>query len=422
MILLHTRDLALVWWAGLVSWTGNLAMFVALPVAVYDRTGSTVATAATVLGWMIPPALVGQWAGVVADRVDKRRLLVVVNLALAAGTLGYLAATGADWWALALLALGLSGLGQFLGPAEHALVPELVPPERLGEAAALNALNNSLARLAGPMIGGIMLAQWGFSAVVLFDAISYAAAALLLAGVRARPAGPAAAAGRPARGLAAHVIAWRAGLRAAWAHPGLRLLLLVTAVVMTGEGFVAALLAPFVRDLAGGGPGALGLILSAQAVGGIAGSVWASRRAGRADPLRLLGAAAVLAGVLLLAGFGYPHVYPRVWPAVLVTAVAGAPFAVYAAAYGLALQIHSPAAMRGRIFALAGGVAALAQIAGITVAGLLAARAGAAVIVVDGFAYLAAGAGVLAARRTLERPVAADPPEPTGSMRLHATP
>lgn len=162
MILLRTRDLALVWWAGLVSWTGNLAMFVALPVAVYDRTGSTVATAATVLGWMIPPALVGQWAGVVADRVDKRRLLVAVNLALAAGTFGYLAVDGADWWAPALLALGLSGLGQFLGPAEHALVPELVPPERLGEAAALNALNNSLARLAGPMIGGIVLAQWVF--------------------------------------------------------------------------------------------------------------------------------------------------------------------------------------------------------------------------------------------------------------------
>lgn len=70
--LLHERDVVLVWAAGLISMTGNLAMFVALPVAVFSSTGSSWATAMTALAGAAPTVLVGQVGGAVADRVDRR--------------------------------------------------------------------------------------------------------------------------------------------------------------------------------------------------------------------------------------------------------------------------------------------------------------------------------------------------------------
>lgn len=161
-------------------------MFVALPVTVYERTNSPLATALTVLGGAVPPVVVGQWAGVVVDRMDRRRVLLVTNLAMAALTTAYLGLAGTPWWTLALTNLVISSVGQLLGPAEHALLPELVPPDRLGEGAGLNALNNSIARLLGPASGGLLYAQFGFAATVTLDSLTYLIAAALMAGVSSR--------------------------------------------------------------------------------------------------------------------------------------------------------------------------------------------------------------------------------------------
>lgn len=197
---------------------------------------------------------------------------------------------------------------------------------------------------------------------------------------------------------------WVQGAVTVWRHSRLRSVVALLALVMFGEGFTSALLAPLASDLIGGGAQTLGWILSAQAVGGIAGAWWASRIADRHDPMVLLGAGAVASGVLLTVIFNYAFLYPQAWPAIVLTAVAGIPFAVFASAQGLALQVYSPAVLRGRVFSLAYGVMSLLQLCGILTAGLTGARWGPSVINVDAATYLIAGLIALYLHRRLRQP------------------
>lgn len=384
--LLRERDFALIWWAGTVLLTGSHAKFIVLPILVYEHTRSPLATALMVFGGALPTALIGQIAGVVTDRVDRRRLLIVTNLVVAGLTGGYLLIQAQPWWTLVVLAFVISSAGQFLGPAEHALIPEVVPHDRLGEGAGLNALNNNIARLVGPMTGGLLYAGFGFSMFVMaVVTLNLIAAALLVAVSAERPFTPPPA---PRESL---VRAWRTGAAAVWRHRRLRLVVGLLAVTAFGEGFLAALLPPLVGNVIGGGAGTLGLIMSAQAIGGILGAWWATRITDRHDPLLVLGITCVVGAVLLAAVFNYGWIYPQAWPAVVLTALIGVPFAIFGATQVLVLQRYAAPGMRGRVFALAIGIMALTQLAGILLAGITGEQWGAAVINVDAVAYLVVG-------------------------------
>ncbi|WP_380176725.1 MFS transporter [Kineococcus sp. DHX-1] len=401
--LLRERDIARVWTAGLVVWVGNYALFVVLPFVVYQGTSSPLATAITVLGGAVPPVLVGQLAGVLADRWDRRSVLIGANAVLAALTVGYLLIDASAWGWLAVLTFARSCAGQLVGPAESALLPDLAPAQRLEEAAALNTLNNTLGRLVGPALGGTLFAAGGLPAAATLVVLCHLGAAVTLSTV---------AQGRSQR--EAHsgpglLRQWREGAVLTWREPVLRALLPLMLVMAVGEGFVSALLAPFASDLLEAGADAVGWILSAQAVGGIVGAWWCTRSLGRRDPMRLLALAALIAGVLLVLTFGYPLLDPVLWPAVVLTAVAGAPFAVVAAAQGLLLQRHAAPAARGRVFALCWGLSSLVQIVAIGAAGVLAQRVGSLVIMVDAVAYVVVGAMGLAASSRLRRAVAGRP-------------
>lgn len=132
--LLRDRDVALLWSAGLVSWTGTLAMFVALPVAVFEASGSPLATALTALAGAMAPVLAGQVAGVVADRLDRRTLLVATNLVMAALTGCYLLLAAGPWWGLAGASLVIGGVAQLLGRPSTRSCPRWCP--RTGSARA----------------------------------------------------------------------------------------------------------------------------------------------------------------------------------------------------------------------------------------------------------------------------------------------
>ena len=124
--LLHNRNFMLMWWAGLVSWLGNYMLFVALPVYVYSETGSTLTTSLSVMANALPMILVGQLAGVLVDRWDYRRTLIYANALLVGVTLLFLIVLNAPWWAVIPIAFLQSAVGQFIGPAENALLPTLV--------------------------------------------------------------------------------------------------------------------------------------------------------------------------------------------------------------------------------------------------------------------------------------------------------
>lgn len=410
--LLRNQNFMLVWWAGLISFVGNYMLFVALPVYVYGETGSALATGISVVATALPNVLVGQVAGVLVDRWDYRRTMLTANLLLVPVTLLFLGVTSAPWWLVVPVAFIQSSVGQFLGPAENALLPTLVAKERLGAANSLNALNNNLARLVGPALGGLLIAGLGFAGVVVVDALTYLMAALLIIGVRERSRTTrnkpderersTQQSGNPYQRLATE---WQDGLAAVKKNRLLMLSFVAAALVGFGEGFISTLLAPFVEVMLGGGGPELGYIFSAQAVGGITAGLLLTAYADRISPTKLLAWGGLFSGLLLIPIFNYPLVYPVLWPIMGLTALAGLPFAAWGTAQMTLLQSEAEPGIRGRIFASYFAVFGLFQIIGMMVSGYLGDTLGVMVINVDAGTYLLAGGVVLFTARRIRQVV-----------------
>lgn len=403
--LLDNRDFMLVWWAGLVSWTGNYTLFVALPVYVYHETNSALATAFSVMANALPAILVGQVAGVLIDRWNYKRTMLIANLILALVTLLFLTVLRAPWWLVVPVAFVQSSVGQFLGPAENALLPTLVSRERLGAANSLNTLNNNLARLIGPVVGGLLVAGVGFAGVVVVDALSYLVAALLIVAVKESKAYKRSlpkeiALKHPYRRLLAE---WREGLMAVQSNRLLGFSFLAAALVGFGEGFISTLMAPFVEVMLGGGGPELGYIFAAQALGGILASLLLTGFADRITPIRLLAWGGLLSGLVLVPIFNYPLFYPALWPALALTALAGLPFAAWSTAQMTLLQAESMPEQRGRVFASYFAVFNFSQLLGMAVSGLLGDTFGVLVINVDAVTYLLAGVVVFVAAKVFRQ-------------------
>src|SRR4051812_47930399 len=148
--------------------TGDWVLHIGLAYLVYDLTGSTVASGATLLAAFAPAVLLGSVAGVLVDRWDRRRTMVVANLAQAVGLLPLLAVDARRVWIVYAVALYQSCAEQFFVPAEQALVPALVPPDDLLPANAVNGQARDVARLVGSSAGGVLAAWGGFAAIALF--------------------------------------------------------------------------------------------------------------------------------------------------------------------------------------------------------------------------------------------------------------
>ena len=395
----------LVWWAGLVSGTGNFMLFVALPVYVYGETNSTLATGLSVMANAIPSVVVSQGAGVLVDRWDYRRTMLLANLALVPVTLLYLSVISAPWWWVVPVAFIQSSVGQFLGPAENALLPTLVSEERLGAANSLNALNNNLARLIGPAAGGLLIAWFGFAGVIVVDAATYLLAALLLVFVEPRtgntPSEPTEAQTNIKHIFGQLAQEWRDGLSAVSNNALLKLSFVAAALVGFGEGFISTLIAPFVTVMLGGAGPELGYIFTAQAVGGIAAGLALTMFADRVATAKLLGWGGLVSGIILIPFFTYPLFYPALWPALLLTALAGLPFAAWGTAQMTLVQTEAEPGKRGRVFAACFATFGLFQLIGMAVSGVLGDTLGVMVIGVDAVTYLLAGIVVLVlGRRT----------------------
>jgi MFS family permease len=215
------RDFALLWFAGLVSMSGDWMLVVALPITVYQLTGSALATGGVLIANKLLALVLGSVAGVFADRWDRKRTMVIANLVRAPILLLLLAVDSAERvWIVYVVAAALSAVGQFFRPAENALLPRLVGEEHLVPANALNALNDNLSRLVGPALGGLVAVWFGLGGVVAADAASYLVAAGLIAAIAATTRQERTTLPDPATvtGIWADVgREWRAGLRLIWA-------------------------------------------------------------------------------------------------------------------------------------------------------------------------------------------------------------
>ena len=402
--LLGVPGLRWLWCGGLVSLVGTYMQFVALPYFVYERTGSTSATAVTAAAQALPGILLAPVAGAVADTHDSRRVFIAANMALTAVTLGFALTLIAPWWVVIAVALVQASIAQLVAPAELVLVPALVPAPLLPAANSVLGANNHLARLVGPAAGGLLYAVAGLPAVAVLNAATFAVAALMVSRVpvsttrdgsgnlgRSTPSVPRARRPHPGAG-------WSQGWHEIRRHRLLVGLLVVFVLTGIGEGCVSALLAPYVQEVFGSST-ALGLLLSCQATGGLVGALVVGRWVSLDRLPQVLGWSAVACGVLLAVMIGYPLLYPHLWPALLLIALAGLPFAAVAAAQSTMVQVLPHPRARGRVLGVLLAAAGAAQLLGILVSGHLADRTTVYLLIADAPCYLLAGLAVLLAHR-----------------------
>ncbi|HEX8929342.1 MAG TPA: MFS transporter, partial [Actinomycetota bacterium] len=287
-------------------------------------TGSTPASAAMVLAGLLPQVAFGSFAGVLADRWDRRRTMIAANLLLAVTLLPLLLVDEPRKAPMVYaVAAAQSTIAVFFAAAEAALLPLLVAESGRVTVNALNGQVRDVGRLAGAALGGVVAGLGGIRLITIADAATFLVAAALLALIRFR------ATRAPATAPRRHVLReWLAGARIAVAGRTLRTLLAFTLITGVGEAIMMTLMAPFVRDVLHGGPEAYGSIMAVQAVGGLAGGMVTTLIARRIPPRLLLGGGALAFGLLDLVLFLYPLIVPALWPALVVMLLVGLPSAM----------------------------------------------------------------------------------------------
>jgi hypothetical protein len=252
-----------------VSVIGNNAMSLAAGIWVKSLTGSS-SEAALVSVCVYAPSLAGPLAGLVADRVRRRRFLVLLNLVSAALVLPLLAVGGPGSAWLIFAVMTWYGLQLTLaGPAANALFAVMLSRELRQELNGWSLGLQEVGRLVSPLFGAGLFALVGGGVVSVFDAITFVFAAVMLAGIRLREARPVP---RPGR--------WRADLLAGFGHirrtPELRRLLLAASVVMSFSGVLVAAQYSLVQGV-GEPPSFLGVFSAGLGAGSIVASMISSR-------------------------------------------------------------------------------------------------------------------------------------------------
>jgi MFS family permease len=341
---LENRNFKLYTVGQLISVTGTAMQQVAQSWLVLKLTDSGVALGVTVALQFLPMLFFGVWGGLLADRLDKRRVLIATQAAQGVLALVLWAAVAGGvvtLWMVYALAF-LLGLVTCLDlPARQSFTIEMVGPEHLSNAVALNSAVFNSGRLLGPAIGGILIASVGIGTCFLLNGISYVATVVALQMMEPdklfRPP--------PASREKGQV---RAGLRYAWHNAELRRpLLLITVVGTFGFNFIVVL--PLLaKEAFGGGARLYGALTSLMGLGALIGALVAAHRAAPTRRVLLGGAAAFGVSATLVA------LAPNAVAAAVLIVAMGAAMMVFLATANSTLQLASEPSMRGRVMALYG--------------------------------------------------------------------
>jgi MFS family permease len=382
---LRGREFRLLFLGQLVSFFGSMITFVALPFQMYDLTGSTLAVGALGICEFVPILAVALVSGALADAFDRRLLVVFSELGsavLMAVLLGNALLDEPQAWVLFVCAAVLAGFYALLRPPLDSLVPRVVPREQLKAAMALEWVRGNVGMIAGPAIGGVLIAAFGVPLTYGIDLATFLISLGFLGLMRASPP--------PADADAPSLRSIAEGLRYAGSRPELLGTYLVDINAML-FGMPQALFPAIAASY--GGAEVLGFLLAAPAVGSLVVALlsgWTRHvhRHGRAVALAATGW-----GVAIIA-FGFTNV---LWLALACLAVAGAMDAISGLFRSVIWNETIPDRLRGRL----AGVEMISYTSGPTLgnfeAGALASLTSVRTSVVSGGVLCVAGTAVLVA-------------------------
>jgi len=355
---------------------------VAFPWLIYQRTGSAVSTGVILALYTLPYVFVGPFAGVVIDRMDKRRLLIVSDVVRAA--LIAVVPLAAVWnlTAVYVLALLVASVNVFFDPCKLALLPDIVDERRLLRANSVLATGETLTEVVGYATAGFALAWVSTATAFRIDALTFLVSAVAFLLMRYRP---------PLRETVGQVTfsVWHEigeGLDFVRGHRGLLLNTVLIVAATLGIGATYPLTFFFAVEVLDGGTAAFGLFEASIAAGFLAGSLLLAGLGTRVRKgYAILGGLALLGAAYILVAFT-----GTVWAACIPFAVAGVANAASPIAVDTYVQSIVPEMLRGRVwtmrFTFTQGAYAFSVLAGGALAGvadvrLLLALAGAIIAV-----------------------------------------
>ncbi|WP_181164711.1 MFS transporter [Amaricoccus solimangrovi] len=400
------RNYRLLWVGTLISNTGDWLDQVALNWLVVSTSGSPFELALVNLCRAVPILAFTLIGGAVADRVERRRMMMVtqsIAMLLAFALAAMVLSGHAPLWAVLVIATGRGIVISFNLPARHSLIAELVPAAVLPNAVALNSLTINVTKIVGPALAGLLIASLGTGICFLVNGLSFLVVIWTLHAMRFEETARRVVSPEPlSRSIAE-------GLAYTWRDTTMLLLVLVALVpTFFGQPYMT-LLAVFAYDVFDIGPEGLGLLSSCAAAGAVGGALLlaAAPRWG-ASALAML-VFLILFGVFLV-GFSLA---PALWLALPLLFSVGATHIACSASNNTLLQLRAPDHMRGRILSIMLLNRGLVQLGAATWAGLAGLIGVRQAMAGAGLTMLILGGLILAFSR-LGKPGPAEMPEPDG--------
>lgn len=341
---LRHRDFRFFWAGQIVSNTGTWMQSIAQAWLILKLTDSPLALGTLTMLQALPVLLLGLFGGVIADRFPKRKLLLCTQAMMFAQAVALAILTYTEQiqiWQLYTLALSLGALNALDNPTRQALVAELVPPEDLPNAVALNSLSFNTSRLVGPAVGGLTIAVVGVAGCFTLNAISFVGVISSLLLIRARP--------KPVvadRRRGAMILQVTEGLRYARNTPDVLFVVILMAAIGTfGYNFqtVLPLVAEYVLNAS---PASFGLLTSAMAVGSVVSALFMASR-GQVSRKRIFIGASGFSVLLFAVSFASS------WYVLIPLLVLLGAFSImFGSSANVHLQTVTPPALRGRVMSI----------------------------------------------------------------------
>ena len=385
---LQYRDYRIFWFGQVVSVMGFQMLIVTIAWLMYDITGSSVQLGLVGLSMAVPAIVLNLFGGVVADKVDPRRLIMIVQSlnAVAVGTMATLALMGlVQPWHIMANAFIMGALGAFDQPSRQAIFPHLIDRRVMMNAVALNSMIWQGNRIVGPAIAGVLIAWVGVPLTLYLATAGFLVFVVFLSAIRMPNilrSGSATFFRDLLDGLSFvrkhHIFVFLLGMTFFNSFFGLSYIFLMPI---------------FQKDILGVGPSGLGFLHAMSGIGAVTGTlIVASLRDFQNKGLVLIGGAIAFGTLLIL--FGYSNWFPV---SLALVALAGMSTASYMILAQSTLQLLVPDQLRGRIMGLWGMTFNIMPLGGFY-AGMLASYIGAPSAVAIGGAAVIAFAVFGAAR------------------------